>query len=59
MVNHISTNKYISELLKEFTVYFLHIGYSSLVKELLEKLSKNDINISINKSHFLWLLTYF
>jgi len=59
MVNHIPTDKDISELLKEFTVDFLHNGYSSLVEELLEKLSKNDTDISMDKSHFLWLLTYF
>ena len=59
MVNHIPTDKDISELLKEFTVDFLHNGYSSFVEELLEKLSKNDINILMDKSHFLWLLTYF
>ena len=59
MVNHIPTDKDISELLKEFTVDFLHNGYSGLVKELLEKLSKNDTDITMDKSHFLWLLTYF
>merc|ERR1719264_1579905 len=59
MVNHIPTDKDISELLKEFTVDFLHNGYSKLVKELLEKLSRKDCDISMDKSHFLWLLTYF
>jgi len=59
MVNHIPTDKDISELLKEFTVDFLHNGYSGLVEELLEKLSKNDTDITMDKSHFLWLLTYF
>jgi len=59
MVNHVPTDKDISELLKEFTVDFLHNGYSSLVEELLEKLSKNDTDITMDKSHFLWLLTYF
>eukprot|EP00092_Neocalanus_flemingeri_P001329 GFUD01001420.1.p1 GENE.GFUD01001420.1~~GFUD01001420.1.p1 ORF type:complete len:1228 (+),score=271.17 GFUD01001420.1:445-4128(+) len=59
MVNHIPTDKDISELLKEFTVDFLHNGYSSLVEELLEKLSKNETDITMDKSHFLWLLTYF
>merc|ERR1719500_1255831 len=43
MVNHIPTDKDISELLKE----------------LLEKLSRKDCDISMDKSHFLWLLTYF
>merc|ERR1719239_174528 len=55
MVNHIPTDKDISELLKEFTVDFLHNGYSKLVKELLEKLSRKDCDISMDKSHFLWL----
>jgi len=59
MVNHIPTDRDISELLKEFTIDFLHNGYSSLVEELLEKLSKNDTDITMDKSHFLWLLTYF
>lgn len=59
MVNHIPTDKDISELLKEFTVDFLHNGYSKLVKELLEKLSRKDSDLSMDKSHFLWLLTYF
>eukprot|EP00090_Calanus_glacialis_P039865 TRINITY_DN6942_c0_g1_i1.p1 TRINITY_DN6942_c0_g1~~TRINITY_DN6942_c0_g1_i1.p1 ORF type:complete len:1224 (+),score=288.91 TRINITY_DN6942_c0_g1_i1:40-3711(+) len=59
MVNHIPTDKDISELLKEFTVDFLHNGYAGLVEELLEKLSKNDTDITMDKSHFLWLLTYF
>jgi len=59
MVNHIPTDKDISELLTEFTVDFLHNGYSSLVSELLEKLSLKSSDISMDKSHFLWLLTYF
>merc|ERR1740131_893664 len=59
MVNHIPTDKDISELLTEFTVDFLHNGYSSLVSELLEKLSLKSSDISMDKSHVLWLLTYF
>ena len=60
MVNHTPTDKDISELPKEFTVDFLHNGYSKLLKELLEKLSrKKNCDISMDKSHFLWLLTYF
>jgi len=58
-VNHMPSDKDISELLKEFTVDFLHNGYCSLVSELLERLSKNDTDISMDKSHVLWLLTYF
>ena len=59
MVNHIPSEKDISEILKEFTVDFLHNGYSKLVKEMLDKLSSADCDPSIDKSHFLWLLTYF
>ena len=59
MVNHIPTDNDISELLKEFTVDFLHNGYSSLVEKMLEKLSGTDAERSTEKSHFLWLLTYF
>ena len=59
MVNHSPSDDDISELLKEFTVDFLHNGYSSLVQQLLLKLSRNESNILMDKSHFLWLLTYF
>jgi len=59
MVNHLPTDDDISELLKEFTVDFLHHGYSSLVQQLLQKLATSETNILMDKSHFLWLLTYF
>ena len=59
MVNHSPTDDDISELLKEFTVDFLHNGYSSLVQQLLQKLATSETNILMDKSHFLWLLTYF
>jgi len=59
MVNHIPSDTDISELLTEFTVDFLHNGYASLVSELLDKLSLKSSDISMDKSHFLWLLTYF
>jgi len=59
MVNHVPDDKDISELLKEFTVDFLHNGYSALVVELLDKLSKKECDLAMDKSHFLWLLTYF
>lgn len=59
MINHVPSDKDISELLKEFTVDFLHNGYSQLVKGLLDKLSKKGSELSMDKSHFLWLLTYF
>merc|ERR1719245_682150 len=54
MVNHTPTDNDISELLKEFTVDFLHNGYSSLVEKMLEKLSGTDTERSTDKSHFLW-----
>lgn len=59
MVNHVPSDDDISELLKEFTVDFLHHGYQSLVCQILVKLSRNESNILMDKSHFLWLLTYF
>merc|ERR1719158_1145704 len=59
MVNHVPTDQDISELLKEFTVDFLHNGYSGLVVGLLGKLSTKDCDVTMDKSHFLWLLTYF
>ena len=59
MVDHIPSEKDISELLKEFTVDFLHNGYNKLVKEMLDQLSSKDCDKSMDKSYFLWLLTYF
>jgi timeless protein len=49
----------ISELLMEFTLDFLLTGYASLVEELLKKLTEHDPNMNLDKSHFLWLITYF
>lgn len=47
-----------ADLLKEFTVDFLLKGYSTLVDELRQQLL-NDFNAQMDKSHFLWLVTYF
>jgi len=58
MVNHIPTDEDISELLKEFTVDFLLKGYSDLVNDILQQLM-NDDGLLMDKSHFLWLITYF
>ena len=48
----------ISDLLKEFTVDFLLKSYPSLVTDLRKQLM-SDENADIDKSHFLWLITYF
>jgi len=58
MVNHIPTDEDISELLKEFTVDFLLKGYSDLVSDILQQLV-NETGLQMDKSHFLWLITYF
>ena len=58
--NHSAKDKDISELLREFTVTFLIAGYSKLVQDLLTKfMAKEQGRISMDKSHFLWLVTYF
>ncbi len=43
----------------EFTLDFLLTGYASLVEELLKKLTEHDPTMNLDKSHFLWLITYF
>ena len=58
LVHHIPTDEDISDLLKEFTVDFLLKGYPSLVTVLRLQLM-SDENQDIDKSHFLWLITYF
>lgn len=45
-------------MLREFTVDFLLKGYGSLVALLQEQLSRNG-SLQVDKSHFLWLITYF
>ena len=43
----------------EFTLDFLLTGYAGLVEELLRKLTEHDPKVNLDKSHFLWLITYF
>ena len=57
LVNHVPTEEDMNDLLKEFTVDFLLKGYSSLATDLRFKLMSEDVDI--DKSHFLWLITYF
>lgn len=58
LVHHIPTDEDISDLLTEFTVDFLLKGYSSLVYDIKKKLLY-DADLHVDKSHFLWLITYF
>lgn len=57
-MHHVPTEDDISDLLKEFTVDFLLKGYSTLVDELRKQLLE-DAHLQMDKSHFLWLITYF
>ena len=58
LVHHIPTDKDINNLFKEFTVDFLLKGYSTLITTLRLQLTSEE-NPDIDKSHFLWLITYF
>jgi timeless protein len=58
LVHHNPTEEDISHVLREFTVDFLLKGYGSLVAVLQEQLSLNA-SVQMDKSHFLWLITYF
>ena len=58
IIHHTPTDEDISNILKEFTVDFLLKGYGSLVQDLHEKLL-TDLHLSIDTSHFFWLVTYF
>lgn len=55
---HNPTEDDISNLLKDFTLNFLHNGFSDLVIDL-KKLILVENPVILDKSHFLWLLTYF
>lgn len=57
-MHHLPTDDDISNILKEFTVDFLLKGYGTLVKDLHNQLLTN-IHISIDTSHYFWLVTYF
>lgn len=58
LIHHTPTDEDISNILKEFTVDFLLKGYGFLVADLHAKLL-TDLNLSIDTSHFFWLVTYF
>ncbi|XP_046633334.1 protein timeless-like isoform X2 [Daphnia pulicaria] len=52
------TEEGIVQLLKIFTVDFMLNGYNTLVCQLHRKLLQQDA-LPLDKSHFLWLITYF
>jgi timeless protein len=58
LIHHTPNDEDISNILKEFTVDFLLKGYGFLVKELYVQLL-TDLQLSIDTSHFFWLVTYF
>lgn len=58
LLNHTPTDEDISQILKEFTVDFLLKGYGFLVQELHSQLL-TDLQLTIDTSHFFWLVTYF
>lgn len=58
LIHHLPTDDDISNILKEFTVDFLLKGYGYLVQDLHAQLL-TDITLSIDTSHFFWLVTYF
>jgi timeless len=58
LIHHMPTDEDISNILKEFTVDFLLKGYGFLVQDLHSKLL-TDLQLSIDTSHFFWLVTYF
>lgn len=58
METHVPTDDDITELLKDFTVDFLMDGYSKLVKDVLNQMLNKGVH-QMDKSHFLWLITFF
>ncbi|XP_070496942.1 protein timeless isoform X3 [Chironomus tepperi] len=58
LIHHTPTDEDISNILKEFTVDFLLKGYGFLVQQLHAQLL-TDLQLSIDTSHFFWLVTYF
>jgi timeless protein len=58
LIHHMPSDEDISNILKEFTVDFLLKGYGYLVQDLHAQLL-SDIQLSIDTSHFFWLVTYF
>lgn len=58
LLHHRPTPEDISNLLKEFTIDFILNGYSNLVEGLrLQVMLPNQVDL--DKSHLLWLITYF
>ncbi|XP_076323972.1 protein timeless-like isoform X1 [Tachypleus tridentatus] len=55
---HSPSDDDISNLMKDFTISFLHSGFNILITDLMKVLLKQDGPV-LDKSHFLWLLTYF
>lgn len=58
LIHHTPTDEDISNILKEFTVDFLLKGYGFLVQDLHSKLL-SESHVTIDTSHFFWLITYF
>nr|AFS34623.1 timeless [Clunio marinus] len=58
LIHHTPSDDDISNILKEFTVDFLLKGYGCLVQDLHTKIL-TDLQLSIDTSHFFWLVTYF
>lgn len=58
LIHHTPSDDDISQILKEFTVDFLLKGYGFLVQQLHTQLL-TDLHLSIDTSHFFWLVTYF
>lgn len=57
-MHHTPTDEDITNVLKEFTVDFLLKAYGTLVHDLHSQLLTN-VQLSIDTSHFFWLVTYF
>lgn len=58
LLHHHPTSEDISNLLKEFTVDFMMNGYSNLLQGLRLQVMM-PYQIDLDKSHLLWLITYF
>lgn len=58
LLHHHPTPEDISNLLKEFTVDFMINGYSNLLQGLRLQVMM-PYQIDLDKSHLLWLITYF
>ncbi|XP_031342819.1 protein timeless-like isoform X2 [Photinus pyralis] len=58
VLHHIPTDEDVADVLKEFTVDLLLKAFSILVQDLYTYLVTN-VNVSMDISHFLWLVTYF